>query len=96
LLVDHDPGTRVELYDTTGRLRTVTSVRPSVSSVSASGQTIVFAIGHAIRRLDARSGSITTLATARRTPVGLSIAGRRVVWAENHRGRARIRAVRVP
>ena len=96
LLVDHDPGTRVELYDTTGRLRTATSVRPSVSSVSASGQTIVFAIGHAIRRLDARSGSVTTLAIARRTPVGLSIEGLRVVWAENHRGRARIRAVRAP
>jgi len=46
--------------------------------------------------VDAKTGAVTTLATARRTPVGVTIEGRRVVWAENHGGAARIRAVTAP
>jgi len=96
LLVDHEPGVRVELYNLNGRLRTAAAVSSSVRDVSAAGRTVVFATGHVIRRLDARTGAVTALATARRTPVGLTIEGRRVVWAENVRGAARIRAVTAP
>jgi Tol biopolymer transport system component len=96
LLVDHEPGARVELYNLNGRFRTAAAVSSSVRTVSAAGRTVVFATGHLIRRLDARTGAVTTLATARRTPVGPTIEGRRVVWAENGRGAARIRAVTAP
>jgi hypothetical protein len=96
LLVNHDPGMRVELYNLNGTFRRAAAVLSSVRSISAAGRNVVFATGRVIRRLDARTGAVTALATARRTPVGLTIEGRRVVWAENHSGAARIRAVTAP
>jgi len=96
LLVDHNPGLRVELYNLSGSFRSAVAVPSRVDSLSAAGRSVVFAVGHAIRRLDARTGVVSTLATGRRTPVGLTIEGRRVVWAENARGVARIQAVTAP
>jgi Tol biopolymer transport system component len=96
LLVDHNPGLRVELYNLSGSFRSAVAVPSRVDTLSAAGRSVVFAAGHAIRRLDARTGVVSTLATGRRTPVGLTIEGRRVVWAENTRGVARIQAVRAP
>ena len=96
LLVDHDPSVRIELYNLNGRFRKAVAVPSSMRSVSAAGRNVVFATGRVIRRLDARTGAVTAIATVRRTPVGLTIEGRRVVWAENHRGAARIRAVMAP
>jgi Tol biopolymer transport system component len=96
LLVDHNPRLRVELYSLSGSFRTATAVPSRVDLISAAGRNVVFATGHAIRRLDARTGIVSTLATAGRTPVGLTIHGRRVVWAENFHGIARIRAVEAP
>jgi WD40-like Beta Propeller Repeat len=95
-LVDHNPGLRVELYSLSGSFRSAVAVPSRVDSLSAAGRSVVFAAGHAIRRLDARTGVVSTLATAGRTPVGLTIEGRRVVWAENARGVARIREVSAP
>jgi Tol biopolymer transport system component len=96
LLVDHEPGLRVELYDLNGGLRTAAAVPPSVRTVSAAGHNVVFAAGRVIRRLDARSRAVAGLTTARRMPVGLTIEGHRVVWAENTAGRSRVRAVIAP
>jgi TolB protein len=96
LLVDHHPRLRVEVYDLSGRFRTAAAVPSRVDSISAAGRNVVFKTGHAIRRLDARTGVVSTLATAGRTPVGVTIEGRRIVWAENIRGTARIRSVTAP
>jgi Tol biopolymer transport system component len=96
LLVNHEPGVRVELHNLNGSFRSAAAVPASVRSVSAAGRTVVFATGHVIRRLDARTGAVTALANASRTPVGLTIEGRRVAWAENGRGGARIRAFTAP
>jgi Tol biopolymer transport system component len=96
LLVNHEPGVRVELRNLNGSFRSAAAVPASVRSVSAAGRTVVFATGHVIRRLDARTGAVTALANASRTPVGLTIEGRRVAWAENGRGGARIRAFTAP
>jgi TolB protein len=96
LVVDHEPGVRLELYNLNGSFRTAAAVSSSVGSLSAAGRSVVFATGRLICRLDPRTGAVTTLATARRKPVGLTIEGRRVVWAENARGVARIRAVTAP
>jgi Tol biopolymer transport system component len=96
LLVDHNPRLRVELYNLSGSFRTAAAVPSRVDALSAAGRNVVFETGHAIRRLDARTGVVSTLATAGRTPVGLTIEGRRVVWAENARGVARIREVSAP
>jgi hypothetical protein len=95
-VVDHNPRLRVEVYDLSGRFRTAAAVPSRVGSLSAAGRNVVFATGHAIRRLDARTGVVSTLATAGRNPVGVTIEGRRVVWAENVRGTARIRSVTAP
>ena len=46
--------------------------------------------------VDARSGAVTELTTAKRTPMGLTIEGHRVVWAENTAGRSRVRTVTAP
>ena len=43
-----------------------------------------------------RPHGLVRLAVAQVTPVGLSIEGRRVAWAENLNGRGRIRAVTLP
>lgn len=94
--MDHGTGSRVELYNLNGGFRSAADVASSVGGLSASGQSVVFATGRVIRRLDARTGAVSALATARRTPVGLTIEGRRVVWAENMRGGAQIRAVTAP
>jgi WD40-like Beta Propeller Repeat len=96
LLVDHEPGVRVELYNLNGSFRKAAAVPANVRNVSAAGRTVVFATGRLIRRLDARTGAVTTLATARRAPVGLTIEGRRIVWAENLRGRSRIVGLTLP
>jgi Tol biopolymer transport system component len=96
LLVDHEPGLRIELYDLNGRLRTAAAVPASFRTVSAAGNSVVFAAGRVIDRLDARSGAVTQLTTASRAPVGLTIEGHRVVWAENAAGRSRVRAVTAP
>jgi TolB protein len=96
LLVDHEPGVRVELYNLNGSFRKAAAVPGSVRRLAAAGRDIVFATGRVIRRLDARTGAVTALATARRMPVGPTIEGRRIVWAENVRGRGRIVGLTLP
>jgi hypothetical protein len=62
-------------------------------AISAGDHAIVFRVGRSIRALDVKTKRVRTIATAAATPIGLSIAGRRVAWAENFAGRARIRAI---
>ncbi|MDP9232132.1 MAG: hypothetical protein M3O73_05105 [Actinomycetota bacterium] len=96
LLVDHERRSRVELYNLDGSFRIAAGVPSGVHDLAAAGHNVVFATGRVIRRLDARTGTVSALATARRAPVGLTIERRRVVWAENIRGAAQIRAVTAP
>jgi hypothetical protein len=57
-------------------------------SLAASGNQIVYSTKRAIWLLDGVSGKTTLLATTAADPIGLSIEGNRVYWAENHwRGR---------
>jgi hypothetical protein len=56
----------------------------------------VFSTGRTIRLLDSRTRATSVLATAGSRPIGLSVSGRRVAWAENIRGRGRIRALTLP
>jgi hypothetical protein len=58
--------------------------------LSASGTRLVYRMGKRIWMMDARSGRRTQIATAAATPIGLSIDGHRVGWAENVQGRGRI------
>jgi hypothetical protein len=61
--------------------------------LTATDQTIVYRVGRSIRAIDMATSSSRMLAQAAADPVGLSLEGRRVAWAENLKGSARIRAL---
>lgn len=97
-LVRSAAGDRIELRKPTEQAvyRTVSVPASTAPDLSASRQRVVYRIGRTIRLLDAVTGRISTLATAASTPIGLSIEGRRVAWAENVKGHGRIRALQLP
>jgi hypothetical protein len=61
--------------------------------VTPAGWLAFLRIGRDIYAVGARTGTRRLLARAGATPIGLSMAGRRVAWAENRGGRAYVRAV---
>jgi hypothetical protein len=63
------------------------------ADLSAVDRTIVFRVGRSIRAVDVATSKIRTLTKAAADPVGLSVEGLRVVWAENLKGSSRIRAL---
>jgi hypothetical protein len=90
-------GLRLAWYDTqSGKLLGSVPVAEGASpELSASDQLIVFRVGRSIRAVGVATHKVTTLALAATTPIGLSLEGSRVAWAENVNGRGRIRAVYV-
>ena len=64
-------------------------------SLAASGNEIVYSTKRAIWRLDGVSGKNTLLATTAAGPIGLSVEGNRVYWAENL-WRGRILMLKLP
>jgi hypothetical protein len=63
------------------------------SSLAANDHTIVYRVGLSIRAVDIETHAVRSLARAGSEPVGLSLEGRRLAWAENVNGSARIRAL---
>jgi hypothetical protein len=61
--------------------------------LSATDQIAVFHVGNSIRGVAPGAAKVRSLARAAATPIGLSIEGRRVAWAENLKSTARIRAL---
>jgi dipeptidyl aminopeptidase/acylaminoacyl peptidase len=87
---------RINLYrPASGRLLRSIPVRGAAHELSLSGNRLVFRTGRTIRLLDSATGKVSTLARAAATPIGLSISGKRVAWAENFHRRGRIESVRV-
>jgi hypothetical protein len=80
----------VSTGSTLGELRLPRDASPALS---VSDSAIVFRVGRSIRAVAVNGARIRTVARASGTPVGLSIAGNRIAWAENVGGRGRIRAV---
>ena len=65
--------------------------------VGANARWVVFRTGkRAIRAFDLRTSTTRTLAIPAVAPVGVSVSGRRVAWAENLGELARIRALSLP
>ena len=95
LLVHRGRSARIVWYDpaTGARLGSVAVPRTTAPALSASNRLVVFRVGRSIRAVDAVTHRVRKLATAAATPIGLSIEGRRVAWAENVHGRGRIRAL---
>jgi hypothetical protein len=65
----------------------------AAATISIGDHVIVFRVGRSIRSVSIDTKHVAKVATAAATPVGLSVAGDRVAWAENVDGRGRIRAV---
>jgi hypothetical protein len=83
VLLVRTPGARRLLrYSTAGMLVDARSIPSAGRSVSVSRGNVAFAVGRTIRLWDA-DGDVAVLATAAAKPIGLSIEGRRVAWAEN-------------
>jgi len=85
-------------YDaTTGKPAGSIAVPDGTSAeLSASSRAIVFHSGRSIHALDVRTRQISTVARAATAPIGLSIEGTRIAWAENLKGKGRIRALSLP
>lgn len=65
----------------------------AATQVSVGDRDIVFRVGRSIRAVDIETKHVRVIARAAATPVGLSVSGDRVAWAENVHGRGRIRAI---
>jgi Tol biopolymer transport system component len=88
---------RLELFEPrSGRKLGGASLPRNSRSLSVSGRMIVFRIGRRIWALDTATRKRWLLATAAADPVGLSIEGQRVAWAENFKASARVRTLLLP
>jgi hypothetical protein len=99
-LADHVEG-GITLYDSfTGEQLASVPVSNATNAFSLVGgdtQWVVFRIGRAISALNVNSDQIVFLTTTAPRPLGLSVSGRRLAWAENIKGRGgRIRALELP
>jgi len=90
-------GVRLAWYDAqTGRVRGAVPVpRSTAPSLTTSDQLVVFHVGKSLRAVTVATHRVRVLATATATPVGVSIEGSRLAWAENLPLYARIRALYV-
>jgi hypothetical protein len=88
-------GLRIGWYErATGAARGSTPVPPSTTpEISATDRAAVFHVGRSIRTAAPGSTKVRALVRAAATPIGLSIEGKRIAWAENLKSTARIRAL---
>ncbi len=99
VLVQQGSTKRIERDDAaTGALIGATAIESAAAADLAIGASrIVYRVGRAIWVLGAMNGQPRLLRTTSATPIGLSIEGDRVAWAENvSNRRARIQLVVVP
>lgn len=90
-------GLRLAWYrSTTGQpLGSVPMPKTTTPQLTANDRLIVFRVGRSIRAVDVATHSVRTLVRAAATPVGLSLSGNWLRWAENIGSSARIRALYV-
>jgi hypothetical protein len=78
----------------TGRRLGAVRMPPGTSpQLTASDRVVVYRVGRVIGAIDLTSHRAHKLVRAAATPIGLSIEGTRVAWAENVKGTGRIRAL---
>jgi len=89
-------GTRIAWYNpaTGTAIGSAPVAVTTAPEVSVSDKFIVFRVGRSIRAIEIATGRIRAVAHAASTPVGLSLVGARLAWAENLKsGGARVRAM---
>ena len=89
-------GLRLAWYALSSSSRTATGSVPvavaTTPALTASVQLVVFHVGRSIRAVEIATGRVKSLVTAAAPPIGISIQGSRLAWAENRKHGARIRA----
>lgn len=89
-------GTRIAWYNplTGSAIGSAPVATAAAPELTVSDKYVVFRIGRSIRSIDIATGQIRTLARAAATPIGLSLVGTRLAWAEDLKnGTARVRAL---
>jgi hypothetical protein len=88
-------GLRLAWYDrATGAPEGSVSVPATTTAdIAAGADAIVYRVGRSIRVVDTGTTKSRELTRAASAPVGLSLEGQRVAWAENLKGTARVRAL---
>jgi hypothetical protein len=88
-------GLRVAWYNpATGRPAGSVPVPAATSpALSATDRLIVFRVGRTIHAVNLATHRARVVVRAAATPIGLSLEGRRLAWAENLQGKGRIRAL---
>jgi hypothetical protein len=96
-----DGSRQIQLYDArngafwaSGGEGVLTRVPVTVNRVSVGAAGAVYSVGKAIYLLRRQSPQL--VARAGGTPIGLSVEGRRIAWAENVSGKGRIRSLTTP
>lgn len=85
----------IESFRVDGRPPTHALVPSGATDVRAGGGRVVYRVGRVIWAIE-ETGRRTPVAVAATTPIGLSVNGRRLTWAENPGGHGRIRALTLP
>ncbi len=95
VLVRRGRSDRIAWYDPAdGRLQGSVAVpRAASPELSASDRFVVFRVGRSIRVVDTVRRRVRTVAKAAAKPIGLSLEGTRIAWAENVHDRGRIQAL---
>ena len=89
-------GSRIAWYNplTGSAIGSAPIATAAAPELTVSDKYVVFRIGRSIRSIDIATGRIRTIARAAATPIGLSLVGTRLAWAEDLKnGTARIRAL---
>ena len=88
-------GTDIAWYDPASgdQLGSVRVPRATSTHLSATDQAIVYRVGRTVRAIDVATSTTRTLVNAPVKPIGLSLDGNRLFWAENIRGKGRIRSL---
>jgi hypothetical protein len=91
------PHDRISWYSASDgtKLGSVVVSALAAPQLATSDRLIVFRVGRMLRGVVTRSGQVGKLTTTAKTSLGLSLAGVRLLWAENHNGTGRLRALAV-
>jgi hypothetical protein len=96
LLEQTGDGTTLAWYDpASGNVLGSLAVPATATGLSAGRGVVAFRVGRSIRVVEVSGRHAHVVAKAAGTPIGLTVDGLRVAWAENLAGRGRIRAVTV-
>lgn len=99
VLAKSSAGQRIERSDARSGAPIGSTPVPSTTnpySLSVSGKRIVYSTKQGIWLLAAASGKRTLITATAHAPIGLSIDGNHVYWAENQRRRGRILTLKLP